>query len=145
MASTWSIPQPIRRRPLTPTPYPLTYAFDPKTGDFAVDANGRIPITSGRASAVQAAAFLATIQRGIYTRIFSRQFGVNLSGAIRGGLSRKSTENLLALRMSTSAKTDARVRGLEEFAFVWSDADALTVRYTLVLSDGYRIRQEVQI
>jgi hypothetical protein len=140
MATEWTIPQPVRRRPLTPTPTPATYKFDP-SGDFSLDSAGRVPIVSGRASAVQAAAFLTTVQKGAYTRIFSRQFGIDLSGVIRATLPRNQKQSMLQSRMRRSAQRDTRIRDLEDFAFDWS-GDILTVAYTLVLADGFRIRQE---
>lgn len=144
---TWQVPQALlRRRPNAPPAYPQSYSFDPVTGDFALDGAGRVPHCSGRAAAAQRAAKAASTQQGAYTKIYRRGFGADLEPALRGGTVRPVVERALADTIRRAVqRRDRRARDIEAVSFEWANVDSVTAIWTLVLSDGTRVRQEVPL
>lgn len=142
---TWTVPSTfLQRRPNPATvEFPISYRFDPVSGDLARDSNGRVLLASGTETAVQAAAIAASTEHMAYP-IFSRSFGAALEEALLKP-TRPAVQSALETTMRAAVtRRNARVIDAIDFAFTWI-GDSPTVAYTLVLSSGEHRRGEVTL
>lgn len=145
VSSTWTVPKTLlRRAPVISTPV-ISYAYDTANFDLAVSGAGRVRYAAPDLAAIQAAAFIVSIQPGRYP-LFSRGFGCDLESCLAAG-SRAATERAIEAEMKRAlqAAQDSRLRNLEAFAFDWSFENLLIVSYTLVLANGIQVKQDRKV
>lgn len=123
--------------------YLESWAFDFESGEFILDANGRVTKDDGHAAWVRWCVKAVLTARFAHL-IYSTDYGCEADAVIGSDLPRAAQEAEIKRTITEAVLADPRSQAVTDFTFGWQ-GDQVSVGFTLVPVVGTSERVEVKI